>query len=323
MIAHIRILLPEPLHVTTAEEFSPHEFVVGEYHVTVFPPHRAKAPIGTADPLDFDERLDDSVVVDDRPSIRGDVFAVIFRAPEFARANNAAEPAVEIGIQLCNRFLRAYRIFARAQDISLIDPARAYFSLEYRADDNTALPQIDGLRRGRGRSLHPTPGVHALSRELWTLLGPAMSVEVADPAEELLLDAVALLPQAGPALVLAYTAIEVHVARALNVVATPSDFRKDRSVKRRLGRLMSVLGRADFQDSPLWERLVSLNVARNAFVHEGAITVTLAEASQLVVDVERILDWIDEALPQHARRPKVTLRDMNISATGTLIRREA
>jgi len=142
----------------------------------------------------------------------------------------------------------------------------------------------------------------------------------------LLLDAYALLPQIGPAIVLAYTAIETRIAQALDRLAALTglnpllwmwltdrgDFTKDPSTAEQLDVLSRALaGKSLKDDTGLWESFQNLRTARNRFVHEGMASIgkqRLAvddnRAQQLINGAELIIDWIENLLPEDERRPR-------------------
>jgi hypothetical protein len=152
------------------------------------------------------------------------------------------------------------------------------------------------------------------------------------PSDDLFLDALAALPHIGAAVVLAYTAIEVRIASALNVLATTNpaivggamwswindreQFLKEPSVEEQLTDLMQMLaGKSLKKEKALWDAYGNLRKARNSFVHEGKAVmldktpVDATKAQELIHGANGIIDWIESALPESHRRPQVAAPD--------------
>ena len=101
------------------------------------------------------------------------------------------------------------------------------------------------------------------------------------PSDELLLDAYALPPQVGPAVVLAHTAVETRVAQTTDRNAILTGLNAElwswltvRSTAEQLDRLAKALtGKSLKDDRRLWEGFQHLREALekqgNKFVHEG------------------------------------------------------
>jgi hypothetical protein len=110
--------------------------------------------------------------------------------------------------------------------------------------------------------------------------------------DELLLDARAALPKPGPAVVLAYAAIETLSFRVCE-------------------RLWEGAGRSLKDEGALWEAFRNLREARNSYVHErkarvGASLLTPAHASALVGKAREIISWLEAFSPPELRRPALS-----------------
>ena len=180
---------------------------------------------------------------------------------------------------------------------------------------------------GTRRDISDGSGPLALSPALWTAAAEQLPPDFEPPAwQSLLLDAAKLLPEVGSPLVLAYTAIEVRIATALDYLADAGafdrglwewlksrggDFRKEPSVAEQLSDLMQALGgRSLKNDVRLWEGYQNLRKARNSFVHEGRAVigdkaVSKTRALELIGLATEIVDWIEAALPEAQRQPPV------------------
>ena len=159
----------------------------------------------------------------------------------------------------------------------------------------------------------------ALDAQTWSEL--RAEPEKAAPAwETLLLDASAVLPQIGPAIVLAYTALEVLIAAVLSDLAArdPSkqalwtwvqtlDYVRRPSVSDHYSDLFSLFtGQSLKSDQKLWEKFCRLRRARNTFVHEGtaladAQPVDADGAGELILAAREIVKWVREQLPTDLR----------------------
>jgi len=165
---------------------------------------------------------------------------------------------------------------------------------------------------------------------LWSVLRDLPDDYVAPPWETLLLDARVLLeserlPEVGPALVLAASAIETRIDDALRVLAERhggtvvalwswlskrDPWWQEPSIVEKLSVVLGALtGRSLKDDNDLWEAFQNLREARNRYVHEGVAQiggqpVTSDQASNLVAKTRLILDWLEDGLPEEARRPR-------------------
>jgi hypothetical protein len=131
-----------------------------------------------------------------------------------------------------------------------------------------------------------------------------------------LLDAFALLPDVGPAVVLANTALEVRINQVLDETVPSTGvgpalwawitdrerFWQEPSTADRFDVLLRALTSRSLADEPdLWKAFKNLRAARNSFVHAGELrigkratqSVTVEMAQDLLMKAQRILDWLD------------------------------
>src|SRR5271163_732803 len=115
---------------------------------------------------------------------------------------------------------------------------------------------------------------------------------------QLLLDAELLRTHAGPALVLAATAIETLTDAVLNFVAAKAllpeglwewitnrddNFTKQPSFKERCGPLFKALaGKSLKDDSNLWQAFMRIKGGRDHFVHEGIMSLSNVQVFELL-----------------------------------------
>jgi hypothetical protein len=199
------------------------------------------------------------------------------------------------------------------------------WSIQFLNDDGTEVEKTqDQFRKLFGARSQEQ--IVALDVPIWDAIRALPVSYELEPSDELLLDAYGLLPQVGPAIVLAYSAIETRIARALDRLAAlvglnpvlwewindRGNFIKDPSTAEQLDVLAKALiGKSLKEEANLWEGYQNLRQARNGFVHSGKATigklqteVDSARANELVQGAERIIDWIESLLPQTERRPR-------------------
>ncbi len=319
---------------------SPEEITVGDIRALIYPPHRSKLELGDVtgesgiaasdiprrlDPLD-PQALAPGVQIGDGPAIVGDVFRIDFLRESFDRRHGSEDPPIELAFNLTNSWIRRFRVLSRAGWIKPLSQHSLPWKLEILNDDEVIVEPAEGQwRRRLGAVRHFQYA--ALDSYGWDAVATLPENYQAQPSDELLLDAYALLPQIGPAIVLAYSAVETRIAQALDRLAeltgvnpalwswliNRGDFTKDPSTAEQLDVLARTLGRRSLKDDArLWEGFQNLRSARNRFVHEGKasigrerVEVNSEQAGQLVNSAELIIDWIENLLPQAERRPRV------------------
>jgi hypothetical protein len=178
---------------------------------------------------------------------------------------------------------------------------------------------------------------------LWKAI-EALPEAFEEPAHfKLLLDAIRALPDAGPAIVLAFTAIEVRVTTAVEQLAgarvDPSlwewlnerKYPKDFSLQDYFGLLDIFTGhRLSQENASLWQAFTELKKIRNNFVHEGRLVVnkddsfpvTPDKATELIGRAREILVWIEQLLPERDRRPTYVGPEMQIVTKAATVQLE-
>jgi hypothetical protein len=201
--------------------------------------------------------------------------------------------------------------------------AATSWQIRFLDDEAVELPRVEDLRRGE-TSFRSAWTFAFLTKAIWEGAQALPAEFTASAWDRLLLAAESLLPDIGPALVLAHTAIETRIESALRVVAGTEDpgagllkwmtnrgaYWKEPSVPDQLGPILRALsGHSLADDQVLWKTFKDLNGARNKFVHEGRATieglpVTLEKAVELIERTGKIIDWIEALLPPAERRPQ-------------------
>jgi len=107
------------------------------------------------------------------------------------------------------------RYVARAGQVRPVDFPHVSWRITYLNDDETELKEDEQMLRGRG-ALRFAVEWTVLNKKVWEDMHALPPNFQAPPWESLLLDARAELPDIGPAIVLAATALEVFSAHILD-----------------------------------------------------------------------------------------------------------
>ncbi len=269
----------------------------------------------------------DTLLLDGQPTVEANLVQLDFYRSEFDRREGAAsDPPIELIFELLNRVLATLRTLLRAGQLKPLAADGSYWRLDYLTDAGAELLPEEGLiRRRLGQRLFVQ--LHGITEATWRRL-QEVSPAYSPPAwETLLLDAEALLPEIGPALVLAATTLETLIAAVLDWLAAQAnlppglwawindrgDYRKEPSTAEQFDALLrSLAGTSLKDDGRLWEGFKQLRDARNSFVHDGRAVigknrdeVTVARARELVGRAREIAAWIEQLLPANQRRPEV------------------
>ena len=348
MLARLRILLPFELAVPTDVRLKTYELATDDHRLRLHAPYRAKlrhdllqlgrqhsiAPREAFQPAD--DATTEDITIGGKPTELANTLVVdIFDADFLDRAEGAGEREVELGFAAANAFLSAVRTLARAPHVRQVQPQTTVWHLDYLDDDIGRLESEEGLVQGRGGvSTHLQ--LFTVQAELWEA-----AVELASggfepsPWDTLLLDAVDLVPQGGPALALAYTAIETRAFTAADLLAAESsvgqqlwswarerseDYSKDSpSVGEVLDPVLQALGGKSLKDDDpdLWKSFTELRRARNSFIHEGTPRISKRKrertdrrqevdrdkTAELVGQASSVVRWIESLLPEQERTP--------------------
>ena len=352
MIARLYVLLPYSFWIPHDTILAPLESDWGDYQVTVYPPRQARvglddtkgeSPISLLEVVEHLRPSDspiatDSILVDGSPIIQANLLQIDFRKPDFDRRPPTelmgGDPPIELVFEIVNDFLGALRSVAQAGYVKPLDPLSVW-RLDYLADDGSELPAKKGLIQSRFAS-----GFHwrvsVVNEAIWNRMRAVIPNYRPSTWETLLLDAKALLPEVGPALVLAFTALETLIAATLDQLASQidmpdglwqwindrGDYRKEPSVEEKFNVLLSALANKSLKEERrLWKAFKNLKEARNSFVHEGKAVigkneeeVTPEKASSLIAKARDIVRWVEPLLPSEMRSPDIEQRfDVEVS----------
>ena len=309
MLARLHVLLPFWLHVPVEETFPVYEYIEDGYGVRVLLPVKTDVPAsaGTAD----------EVLINGRPAVSCNGLRIDFYKEEFDRTvTQECDPPYEFMAEAVNSFLARLRYVTRAPKVRPIAFPQVPWRLEYLNDDGTELEKQEGLPRVRGAIKFSFEYI-GLTKQVWDNIRE-LDTDFQCPAwDDLLLDAYDMLPQIGPALVLAVTALEVFIGDVLDKLAKRSsvpekirnrlnerDWRKAPSLDEQFDVLLGfLLGYSLKEDLKLWEGVMNLRSARNSFVHEGVAKVggnpiTDQDARWLLDTVDKVVRTVRKRLPK-------------------------
>jgi hypothetical protein len=317
LIARFTIELPYAFNEAQDGDLPPYEYERPPHRVRIYPPtHEEKQKGRTVNVLQID-----------------------FLRETFERNIEAPlDPPYTLAVEVANRFLAQLRMLTRRSYLKPLKPDEVQWRMSYLTDDGEPLPEAQGLRLGEyGRSISWRP---LLLDGAWSVL-PALPPDYTPPLwDVLLLDADALPPEIGPALVAANTALETFITWALDELAALAsvptdlwqwvndrpDWRQEPSVSERFDELLRITtGKSLKEEKQLWEGFQQLRSVRNSFAHEGQSlvgrkkgkrgkrgqpgrTVTLQEAQQMIGHANAIITWVEAFLPEEKRRPKAQSR---------------
>lgn len=347
MIARFKVLLPYSFSVPIDSKLVPFECSYRGEKVRFFPPAHSGI---TDDELDSSSPIPHTrifermrtpplpsisahVTVDDRPTYRANLLIVEIIRESFQRARTSTtgnpdpkellkqgDPPIGFLLNCCNEYLVRLRGLHRASFVQPLTLEKAFWTLQYLADDGSDLPPDPALFRGRFSApiIFRNFGVN---EAVWDEFSKLPDGLPARPWLLLLLDAGELLPDVGAALAVANTALEAFSIWLCNEMANRSpvpealwrwinergDWYKEPSVAERFDALLAVLcGKSLKSEKVLWESFKNLRAARNSFAHEGVAVlggqpVDVARARELINDAHKIVEWIETLIPPELR----------------------
>ena len=337
MIARFRILLPHVVLVAPDNPPTPYETEREGLRLRVFPPYRAELDLsaldtestvpvgqlpGALDPAE-PQPLSPTHLMDDLRVIAANVLQIDVLAEKFERSQGTEDPPVAPVFAEANSILRRLRHLTRATHIKPIDQRSTIWRMDFLNDDESELASAEGLYRRRGGARWELQYL-GLPPSLWDAAAAFLPDFQLDPSASLLLDAYSLLPDIGPALVLATSAIETRTDSALDLLAEGADldhdfwewlrqrggqYHKEPSFAEKLDPLLKGVAGVSLRDEALlWQKFQDIRKARNTFTHEGLPSIgnTIVDSDKaiaLIRTAEEIIDWIEALLPEAARRP--------------------
>jgi hypothetical protein len=338
MIARLQILLPYSFSVPVDQEFQPYGTEIEGYVARVYSPYRCQVDPSMLEPdsavpmTDVGQLLGPAdpqprttlILVEGAETTQANALQIDFIKDDFDRRRSVdSDPPVELAFRVANDLLARLRTLGRSGRVKPISPKSTVWRIEYLNDDESQLESVEGLHRAVGGASWRWK-VFGLRGDLWTATRDLPDDFEPTPWDTLLLDALDLLPEVGPTIVLAFASIETRIASAIDVLAAGSvsgelwewirdregDYRKEPSITEQVDVLLHAFsGHSLKEDTRLWEAFRNLRQARNTFVHEGRAEiggqpVTPERASQLLATAGQIIEWIEQLLPESERRPR-------------------
>jgi len=314
VIARLHIEAPFEIALPRDAQFGLYDYEDDGCNIRLYPPVRNAAE-STSDVGE--------IRIDDQESVRCSILRIDFVKEQFGGSEEAPDPSAELVGRALDSYIERLRYITRAAHLRPIPFPMSSWRIEYLTDDGHPLGDDESSPRDRG-GLKMNLQWIILTPEMWSdlnELGPEFS---APPWVSLLHDATDALPEVGPAIVLAYTAIEVCIAAVLQQEAPHSsipsslwawinkrgDWSKEPSTAEQLDQVSeSVLGASMKGEQELWTAFQNLKRARNEFVHQGLARigkqpVSQAHAGQLVAGATKILGWIRDRLPNDRKWPE-------------------
>jgi len=316
MIARLTILLPFYLTVPEGVEFTVYEYEIDGYRARFVPPGRSERALS----IDGTDQLK----IDGVATFQADVLRIDFHRDSFdRRVETTCDPPVRIVNQVVNSFLVRLRHVARAAQVRPLNFPSVTWRLQYLNDDETELKKEEGFVRGRG-TLQFSFSWTALNKKVWDdvhILKPDYEPR---PWESLLLDASAELPNIGPAVVLAASALEVFISQVLDQLAviknTPLElwqwinqrnfWLQEPTVEEQYDVLLKFFTEHSLKNEhELWESFKNLKDARNSFVHEGIpkigdMAITIETAQKLIASASEIILKVKQWIPSELHWPE-------------------
>jgi hypothetical protein len=310
----------------------PHGDVLPDLHAeidglpaTIRPPFKSTNSDGMFSPDKI--QISDNVKYNGDPAVAANVLQIDIRSDSgFDRTgdfNEKERHLVNLAFNLTNKYIAILREISLAPHLRPISKGTTSFSCSYLTDDFQAPPKEEGVKSGFG-----TRGIVfqycAFTKEAFDRAGSEFESFVEKPWYSLLCDAMDNLPEVGPAMVLAATALEVAISTLLDELAKGSEipadlwswiidrknYIKEPTFEEKMGPLLKIVSGEDlarFEGGQLWEAFKNIKSARNSFAHEGVARVggervSREDAVFLLKGAKELLDFLDKRMPDHLRR---------------------
>lgn len=239
MIARFRALLPFVLTVPVDEALAPFEFDWASYRVRV--PSPLSLDVDPNTPLFvLLQQLGSSNVrspttalrVNGVPVFEANVLQLDFLSDSFDRTRSSwgaaggDDPPASVLLAVANQVLDRIRVVTGAAWVRNLPPDSAVWRLRYLTDSEEELPFDPELRRGFGSIQSKFP-LTVLTSGIWDTISGLPTYYSQPVWDKTLLDSEFLLPEVGPALVLAASALEALITTSLNLLAQRSTAPRD------------------------------------------------------------------------------------------------
>lgn len=322
MLARFNVFLPYQLTIPNNAALKTYEIVKDEYKIRFLFPQRSSNPPSTKHP--------EKIKIDDQEAFGADTLVIEFQKSQFDRSKNIlCDPPESFVEDIVNWFLNRVRLVSNATNIYPVNLSKDIpWELKYLTDEGQELPIEEHLCRGRYKQTREF-SYAAVTTAIWDdVFNLPQNFEI--PLwKTLLLDAGKILSDSGPAIVLAYSALEVFINEILNLMAANSklspqfwtwlkqdgpkgDYRKAPSTSDKFDMLLKELSGTSLKSNPmLWEKFKDIHSARNNFVHKGKLEIgrknpkpiNNAEIQELITYAYEIMNYIREFIPDELKWP--------------------
>ena len=310
MIARLHIILPFSLTIQEGTRFNIYQFEARGYDIRIYPPFKS-------DQSQLNNNVEE-ITVNKEPAVHANTLRVDFIKGEFDRRGNIeCDPPIELIALTINRFLAKLRFITRSSQIRPLKFPLTGWHVRYLNDDETELEEKEGFIKERGTIQHSSSWI-VLNNAIWNDIFKLSPNYVPPHWDSLLLDAIAMLPEVGPSIVLAATALDVFISYVLNKLAVESSVPGDlwewinnrkfylkglNTQEQYDGLLKIMLGTSLKDDNDLWESFKNIRNARNSFIHEGVAKIgekelTEDDASRLTKRAHEVVSFIRDRLPE-------------------------
>jgi len=327
VIARFLIFLPFDLFVSENDEWPMMELTTADYRIKIHPPLlRAERPdptgsvLGTIGVKVSACSFSENVLVNGKKIAHVNMLTLDFIKPEFNRTQQPTgptDPDPEFAYEIANEFLARVRVYSRAFQIKPILTSRDPWRLRYLTDDGQELEVEEGKFRGQF-GFTSTLGFATITPEIMQMVGTHWHTAEPYAWDLLLLDAQALLPEVGSAIVIAAAALETFIGWALNVlnenqplpgglwtwINDRDHWSKEPSVSEEFDVLLHVFTGHSLKDNEpsLWQQYSELRHARNSLAHEGVAKIggkpIDASKEKLLIDAaDKIIRWVETFIP--------------------------
>jgi hypothetical protein len=308
MLARLDLLLPFTITIPEGENFSIYQYNDEGYNIRIFPPIKIEHLVAQDDL--------DEILINGKPALQAKGLSIYFQKDNFDRRQGSeCDPPYPLIARTINQFLLKLRFVTRGSKIRPINFPYTSWHLQYLNDDESELDKTEGLVKGRGTK------TIAFS---WTALNNDVWEKIIELPPDYIPPQWDTLPEIGPSVVLAETALEVFISHILNELSKNSSIPKDLWdwINDRNGRLNEPTNKEQFdillktllgislkENNDLWESFTKLKKARNSFVHEGIPKIgqnpiSEGEARELLVKANEIVIFIKNELPEDLRWPE-------------------
>jgi len=313
MIAQVSIQLPFILNVTDFENVELTTFFEDGYEISFYP--------FLSHP---DRKYGEAIIkINGKVTHYADILHIVFMKEDFERRElREFDPPESLIEKVANDFLLRLRYVTNNSIIKPIcDFSTTWKQVHYFNDDWSKITDNEAdqiiIRMTDIKSAKVSP----ITEEVWNDVNSLEPFSITPSWNKLLLDSNAVLPEIGPAIILAFTSLEAFISNILDMAArykqidsglwdwfyNNAKFNKKPTIEDQFGFLCKYLLGESIKDTPhLWTAFKKLQEARNTFAHRGVskidgVTVDLQLARDLIVKAKEIIEFVRNILPEELK----------------------